>query len=561
MGLKASSQFINVVKKTCMRSPLELEAIKRGVRKENIDIITDLDSVLYLEGVSTAPSACLSDVFTFMPKENFPSNIDNFFRFSHRSFRKEIEKLNDKNLTSWYEEMLLKIKQTFKLKKLSINEDKIKEFYKLLSNRKVDETALLSKSNKEIEEIIFETFPSLKQSKYNSEIADNLKKIMNAEEYAKLSDKNKFTIKIATVMAHCEDEASIKSLLDKLQIPEEMKINIWKMFIPHNADSLALDFTNNNERLMTKIFKKHLFNKDIPLSDLKKAEELANELDKTGIALFGTPLSKGKNLARIPIERGTDGFEYPVLNLHKIKGDMTKYGFPGIKPEEFTVDATFLSSINEAEVVDAIARHIESPYRRLCTTKIGLGQNGTFQNRKIGIPIEADSRRRYEFALSHDLETSGNNYRPNVSAVLKKGQESEIQRTFISVLIKYRLKHYGLKINDEQYAELFSQIADKRYLTQIKTLTLDGKELSKAETEKIISVIKEVQSKIVNKGNTLVKNPPHDYSSPEWAHNETIIRGGIINKNFILYKADNLSQVDESVLKYVRENNKYLILV
>ena len=124
-----------------------------------------------------------------MPKENFPSNIDNFFRFSHRSFRKEIEKLNDKNLTSWYEEMLLKIKQTFRLKKLSINEDKTKEFYKLLSNRKVDETALLSKSNKEIEEIIFETFPSLKQSKYNSEIADNLKKIMNAEEYAKLSDK------------------------------------------------------------------------------------------------------------------------------------------------------------------------------------------------------------------------------------------------------------------------------------------------------------------------------------------------------------------------------------
>ena len=34
-----------------------------------------------------------------------------------------------------------------------------------------------------------------------------------------------------------------------------------------------------------------------------------------------------------------------------------------------------------------------------------------------------------------------------------------------------------------------------------------AKELSKAETEKIISVIKEVQSKIVNKGNTLVKNP------------------------------------------------------
>jgi hypothetical protein len=307
---------------------------------------------------------------------------------------------------------------------------------------------------------------------------------------------------------------------------------------------------------MLKLYQKQVYNLEFSEADIKRAEELMHELDKTGISLFGTPLPKGKNLAKIPTVKGADGYEYHVLNLNEIKGDMTKYGFPGVKAEDFTIDATFVSSLRETEVVDAISKHLRSHTNRLCTCKIGLGQNSTFQGRKIGIPIEADNRRRYQFALSHDLERNGFNYQSKVSEVLKQGKESEIQRTFISDEIKQRLN-----INDEQYAELFDQIADKRYLTQIKHLRLDGKELSEAEINKIISVIKEAQLKVVNKGKTWIECSGHDYASPEWGHNETIIRGGIINEDFILYKADDFSQVAENVKKYVRENNKYLILI
>ena len=274
-----------------------------------------------------------------------------------------------------------------------------------------------------------------------------------------------------------------------------------------------------------------------------------NQINQTGIPLFPTVLPQGRNLEKIPTVE-YNNTTYQVLDLTKETGDLSQYGFaPGTTANNFTTDVTFVRNTGEAETIRLTSNPNYSGVPS--SSKIGLGQNGTFEGRQFGIPFSVTDKNDYIQAYYKDADI-GHGARYELLAT-DKIFDSNWQQLEPADLIKRNLLaeevREKLGFTKEQYAQLYSQIVDKKYYTQIKNLKIDGKELSKDELDNVIRVIQEAQYKLVNTENY------------KGSHNETNIRKPEVNKNFIIAKVNDISEVPQEWLDYAKKNNLKFIFV
>lgn len=436
-------------------------------------------------------------------------------------------------------------------------------FLKSISNNSENDALIRqAKDNPEIknnlETSILTMFPELKTLSKENNYADKLIKVVNSPEYNSLSDNSKFTLKLACIMSDVEQNSAY-SLLEKLNLTYKVKRTVMELLDSENL--LNFDMAHINEQYVATIMNTP---EKVAMLDLFTEAKTGNKLDEqkkklisifqnrinqTGIPLFPTVLPQGKNMDKIPTVE-YNNTTYQVLDLTKETGDLSQYGFvPGTTVKNFTVDVTFVRNLGEAETIRLTSNPNYSGVP--CSSKIGLGQNGTFEGRQFGIPFSVTDKNDYVQAYYKDADI-GHGAKNELLAT-DKIFDSHWNQLEPADLIKRNLLaeevREKLGFTKEQYAQLYSQIIDKKYYTQIKTLKIDGQELSKDELNNVIQVLQEAQYKLVNT----------EYF--KGTHNETNIRKPEVNKNFIIAKVNDISEVPQEWLDYAKKHDLKFIFV
>ncbi|MFI3301450.1 MAG: hypothetical protein R3Y28_08555 [Candidatus Gastranaerophilales bacterium] len=447
---------------------------------------------------------------------------------------------------------------------IEVDKTYIKNVHTLLANTNVGEANLkemLSSdaSTKLFIEQVYNAFPELKSLSEDSGFAQTLNKIINTDEYSSLDDKSKQQLKLAGLFSDINPDEAY-SLMDKMNLTFETKRAVCylldtknnfeknlKHVVDYKLKNIALKFNTQNKLNSAKIYWDSKLNKKLTDTELAYIKIYQNHINNSGIPLFATQLPTGKNLDKIPTVE-FNGHNYGVLNLTEIKGDISKYGFTkGTMAEDFTVDATFVRDLNEVHTILLTANPNRSSL--LSSSKIGLGQKGTFQERKYGIPLKAVDQNDYIYASNQDTDighgVKSNGHETILFEINKQlTVTTKDSRHHISKFIKEKLE-----LNDNQYRELYLQIYNKKYFTQINNLTIDGKKLSTERVEYIVSMLKEAQKQMVNT------------AGYKGSHNETNISHSEINSDFILAKVNDISEIDPEWLEYARLNNKKFIFI
>ena len=448
----------------------------------------------------------------------------------------------------------------------------IKENKVSTGNQELDDTLnSLIEGMPEFVNVIGKQQHSTQALSVDAHILKVLQEAVNNENYDSLSDIDKTCLKFATVMhdiakqegvvddAHPEASALYaRNILEKYTFSDDVNDRIFELVKNHHwleaynkgevtPDYAASLFRHKDDYSIAKIMAE---------SDLKGVSEqfyeqfksalndesqapLADSLasiNKTGELIFTSKIIQENKIPTVKY----NGEEYKVIDFNSLSDDIDlfEYGFtPGTTKGDIRLYLHMAESVNKLETVDLLSDVAQGGF--LCASYIDLDNTITFGTSKFGVSLEAEN---VNIANAWEADQS--------SGFLKGFEEFSNIITGNSKSVNNEYRSYvpdkiksNLGLNDSEYAQLYSQLASKKYITQIKDdeiYTFGDKSFKGSE---IKQAVQDASDSIIIKGQ----------------FNEANLYNPKINA--LVAKVDDMSEIPQEYLDFAKEHDLPIYLI
>jgi len=349
------------------------------------------------------------------------------------------------------------------------------------------------------------------------------------KEYKNLSDIDKVKLKLAILfhdIAKTENKIDVshpynsaqyaKDLLRKLNLPDVVKNDIVELIKKHHwlkdyntgevgVEKTALLFRKKDEiklaRIMAEADLKGVSegfwnaHKNALSTEKQNSINLAlNKINSTGQIIYSSKIIKPELIPNIEYENE----KYRVLNLVNIdeNEDLSKYGFlPKVTKKNLRMFIHVFSPFNIKSLLDLNYYLKTDEEVVLSASYISPENKKTYYGEKFGVLLDEG----LSDIVSATRNNQGSGTRKDLSDFVFNSIKDTRFRREIPNYIKKRLK-----INDEEYAELFNYVMGKKYLTQIKDeekIVINNREFSAKDIKEIIlsaqeSIISKQQNEV-----------------------------------------------------------------
>lgn len=415
----------------------------------------------------------------------------------------------------------------------------------------------------------------------DSHILTVLQNVMSDPDYKKLSDKEKFCLKFATVLhdiaksegvideKHAEVSALYaKDILNKpyMNLSSETRNRIFEMIKNHhwlkeyntgviNADSVAARFRRTGDLSMARILAKADL-KGVSESFYETYKSALNEKKQKPITMALEKInSTGQmflansiiNKSKVPTVK-YNGRTYKVVNLSTLSQDtdLSQYGFePNTTVDNLRllvhmIDKNILLYNTEkvATLEDASKEAV------LCASFISMENKNTYWNNDFGVVLQAENANIANASLKNQTSGYDKNFK-RFSNIISETDKISKYRNQISDLIRDCL---GLKIIDDRltsevYSKLFSIIQKYNHASQldnIPSITVGNKTFTGKQIKEAITIA-------------------NDFIITKEHHNELNVYTPKVNA--VIAKVNSIEEVPQYLLNFAERHNLPILLL
>ena len=252
----------------------------------------------------------------------------------------------------------------------------------------------------------------------------------------------------------------------------------------------------------------------------------------TGNMIFPTSILDSE---KIPIIEH-NGQKYRVLDISNLpeNADLSKYGLSVSDKKDLRV----MFHYGDFETMQTLTKPFNEAV--ICSTMISPDKKATYCGQIIGMMLEAPNAN----VINSYSNNQGSGCGRDITAFVKMSFSNETQwfrknneyRTFQRDIF---LKELSLKydLTESDYADIYKQIVDKKFITRISDITLSNGTTIKSEDLK--SAYKTVEEAIMK--NTEIEHNEVNLYNPQ-------VKG-------VILIGDSISKIPEEILQFVREHN------
>ena len=384
-----------------------------------------------------------------------------------------------------------------------------------------------------------------------------LKEVVSHPKFETLSDQAKM---IAQLMALFHDIGKKEGIVDsgheftsaimtndilgKINLPEFTKKRLIELIKNHNwlqlmnerqinAEEAAIKFRNLEDVTIAEIFAEadlkgvgqefYAQYSDDLKTNIEAMRTAIDELYSTGNILFPTRIL---NLDKIPVVE-YNGQKYRVLNLSKLPEgtDLRKFGL-SVKDIK---DLRFLFHKGDFETMQTLTKAFNDSL--ICATMISPDKKATFCGSNVGMLLDAPNSNVINSTPYNQNSRGQKGFIDVVDFSSKLSSFRTFQR---DIFLKELSKKYNIKQSD--YAEIYRQMVDKKYLTRVHDITISGLTI---KAEDLINAYNAVENGIMM--NSTSEHNEINLYNPQ-------VKGAILIGN-------SLSEIPQDTLKYIQEHN------
>ena len=414
-----------------------------------------------------------------------------------------------------------------------------------------------------------------------------LQEIISNPKFEELTQTDKMVVQLMTLFHdigklervidkdHEKKSAIIASdILEKIQLPVFLKKRIVELIKNHNwleminagkisPEQAAIIFRNPQDLKIAEIFASADLKGVAPFlferfagninEQIPKIQEALEKFYQSGNMIFPTRIL---NSSRIPTVFHK-GHAYRVIDIANLPDDfdLTKAGL-SIKDKKslrFLVHAP--GKISNWRTMDSLTKPFNESV--ICTTLVTPSQTRLFQFYNSGLIMETPqlgvinsfcknqgSGNEKNIQTFTDMVFKVPNEKSNLVEIFKTGRKSPDNTHRFhqrEVFMHYLMKRYNLSESD--YAQIYKQLADKSFLSQINDIVLSGGRIIKKGH--IIAAYREIEKYILQNSNKI--------------HNEINLYNPI--DKGVLFMGKSIKDIPEEILTYARERNLPIILM
>lgn len=320
-----------------------------------------------------------------------------------------------------------------------------------------------------------------------------LKEIVSNPKFNELSCHGKTIIQIMALLHDISkslDSKEINSklissiaaydILSNINLPNTTKKRIIELIKNNNhlintnefnTKNISLKYRNPEDLLISKIFTEadlksistnvYLSKQESINNQYKLSEKQIKEFYSTGNFIFPTRiLNKNKFLTQ-----KYKGHNYKILNLYNFPDntDLKRYGLSTDKKS----DINFLCHIGDIKTMLELSKPFNESL--ICTTLNSINNKKTFNNEHLGLLID---HQNLNIATIFPRNQSSGHKKDFFAFVMLCNNEAYNRCYEQYKIIEFLSKKYKIDKND--YGEIYTNIMNKRYLSQIKDITLSN---------------------------------------------------------------------------------------
>ncbi|MCD7878373.1 MAG: hypothetical protein LUG16_00385 [Candidatus Gastranaerophilales bacterium] len=387
--------------------------------------------------------------------------------------------------------------------------------------------------------------------------------VMSNPKYESLPNSDKTILKLAVIMHDIAKPEGVNdanhpntsalyadNIMQKYSFNAITKDRIYELIKNHHwlehynqgindsKDTAAL-FRHKNDYLMSKIFCEadlkgisdyiyNLYSTLLSKENQTPVEEEINNINKNGQIIFTSKIIKDELIPRTEYK----GKTYKVINFNDLPSDfdLEQFGFlAGTTPDNLRLLIHTAHTAENLRVTNHISDIANESF--LCTSLVSLKEKATHWNKRFGVCLEGENVNISNASTSNQESLDKKDFKIFSDSLTNKNKLYFYRET-LPKMVKSELN-----LSDDEYIQLYNQISETRYESQIK-----DDEIYHAGDKQISGM--DIKNAVKKAGDSILQNEKH---------NEVNIYNPK-TKAFIA-KTDSIQEIPQSYLDFAFENN------